>query len=83
MLNVTLKIPLPAFHFAWLLQRDDTSTARIQMFHKPLNGPPLSGRVAPLEEDHNLLFRGLDPRLHLEQFHLQMVLLLFVAVTRQ
>jgi hypothetical protein len=79
-LNVSLEIPLSALNVAWLFKSDDPSPSWIEMFHETFDGSSLSRGVAPLEENHHLLFRRFDPSLHFEQFHLQVVLLLLVAL---
>jgi hypothetical protein len=70
-LHVALEIPLAAFQFRGLFQRDDAGAPRVQVFHEALDGAALARRVAALEQDHHLLAGFLDPGLQLEQFDLQ------------
>ena len=49
------------------------------MLHEPLDRTALPGRVASLEHHDHLLTGFLDPVLNLQQFDLQLLLLLFVG----
>ncbi len=82
MLHVALEVPLAALDFGRLLQRDHARAARIQVLHEALDRAALAGRVATLEQDHDLLPGLLHPRLQLEQLDLQPVLLPLVALAR-
>src|SRR5204863_5077030 len=62
---------------------DDTATARVERRGKALDRPALAGRVAPLEDEHDLLAGRLDPVLHLDQLHVQFGELLVVLLALQ
>ena len=61
-----------------LLERDHPSATRVQMLGEPLDGTPLAGGVAALEDDDDLQAHGLDVLLQLEQLNLQQPLGRFV-----
>jgi hypothetical protein len=70
-LDVPLEIPLGLLAFGRLLQCDDPGAARVEVLHEPLDRAALAGRVAPLEQDDQLLLRPLHPVLQLEQLDLE------------
>ena len=80
--DVALEVPLRAFAFGGLLQRDDACTARVEMLHEPLDGAALARGVAALEHDDVPVPVGLAPLLQLQQFDLQQPLLLLVVGAR-
>ena len=83
MLDVPLEVPLRALALGRLLERHDARPARIEVLHEPLDGAALAGRVASLEDDHQLLLRSLHPVLQLEQLDLQQALVPVVHLARQ
>ena len=80
MVDVALEVPLGAFAFGGLLQRDDAGAARVEVLHEPLDGAALARGVAALEHDDMPVPVGLAPLLQLQQFDLQQPLLLLVLV---
>ena len=80
MVHIPLEIPLCAFLFGGLLQRDDAGSARVEVLREPFDGAALAGRVAALEHDHMPVIVGLAPLLQLEQLDLQQSLLFLVPV---
>src|SRR5450755_703939 len=83
MLDVALEVPLPAFHLARLLERDDAGTARVEVLHEALDRAALACGVPTLEQDHDALAAFLDPGLQLQELDLEAVLLSLVALARQ
>ena len=73
MLHTTLKVPLPALHFAGFLPRHRTCNAWIQVFHEALDGAALARCVAPLKQDQHTLSDFFHPGLQFERLHLQWV----------
>ncbi|MCY1403690.1 hypothetical protein D9M71_188790 [compost metagenome] len=83
MLDVALEVPLAALGVAGFLQRHHPRAARIEMFHEALDGAALARRVTTFEQHDDALPGFLDPVLHLEQFHLQLLLELLVLLALQ
>jgi hypothetical protein len=48
----TLEVPLRFLEVCGLFQRDHPCSAGVEVFHEPLNGAALAGRVATFEDDH-------------------------------
>ena len=71
MLDVALEVPLRALALVRLFQRHDARAARIEMLHEALDRAALAGRVAPLEQNDDLLAGFLDPVLRLQELRLQ------------
>src|SRR5262245_63246083 len=69
--HVALEVPLGAFAPAWRRQCRHLADPRIETLGDPLDDPALPGRVAPLEDDHDLALIVLDPILQLNQLALQ------------
>ncbi|MNQ41338.1 hypothetical protein D3C85_550120 [compost metagenome] len=82
MLHIALEVPLALLGVRRLFQRHHARATRIQVFHHALDGAALARRVAPFKQNHHALPGGLDPGLQLQQFHLQLVLLLFVIAAQ-
>src|SRR5689334_880156 len=55
MLDVALKVPLPALAFRRLFQCHHARAAWIQMLHEAFDGAALARRIAPFEKDHDAL----------------------------
>ena len=83
MRDVALEVPLTLFLFGRLLESDDASATRIQVFRKALDRTTLTGSVTTFEDDDQLLARFLDPGLELQKFNLKLVLFLFISLTTQ
>ena len=81
MLHIALEVPLAHFVLGRLFERDDAGGARVQVFHEPLDSASLACRIAPFEQDDDLLAGGLDPVLHFQQFDLQVFLVPVVHAT--
>jgi hypothetical protein len=69
--HVTLEVPLRFLEVCGLFQRDHPCSAGVEVFHEPLNGAALAGRVATFEDDHVPSAGALAPVLQLQQFDLQ------------
>ncbi len=82
MLHIALEIPLASLRVGGLFQRDHARAARVQVFHHAFDGAALAGGITAFEQDHHPLAGGLDPRLQLQQFDLQVVLLLLVIAAQ-
>ena len=83
MLDVTLEVPLGLLDVGRLFQRDDAGTARVQVFSEALNGAALTGGIAALEDNQNLLASRLSPELQLQQLNLQSSLFLLVCLAAE
>jgi hypothetical protein len=70
MRHVALEIPLRLLEVGGLFQRHHPRTARVEVFHEPLDAAALSGGVAALEHDDVPGTRALAPVLQLEQLDL-------------
>ena len=71
MRHVALEVPLRPLAVVRRGQRHHAADARIQPLRDALDRAALAGRVAALEQDHDLLARGDDPVLQLDQLGLQ------------
>ena len=80
-LNITLKIPLPALHLCGLFQCHNPCATRVQMFHKTLNRPAFARRIASFKQAHNPLPAVFHPALHFQQLNLQFLLFRFIHPT--
>lgn len=80
MWHVPLEVPLGTLPLGGLLQRDHACTARVQVFHEPLDGAALTRGVPSLEENDMPRAGALAPVLQFEQLDLQQPLLEFVLV---
>src|SRR6056297_918600 len=80
MLDIALEIPLPALLVGGLVQRDDAGLAGVQVLHEALDRAALAGRVAPLEQHHELLARLRGPFLYLQKLGLKLGLLRLVGL---
>ena len=78
--DVPVEVPLAEFGLRGLSQGDNPGSARVEVFHEPLDGAPFAGGVAALEQNHVLGGRVLRPVLELQQLDLQLILLLLVDV---
>ena len=79
--HVALEVPLRALTVGRLLQRHDTSAARIQVLHEALDRAALAGCIASLEENDVAGVVVLAPFLKFQQLDLQQPLVDLVLVT--
>ena len=80
-LNITLKIPLSAFHLRGFFQRHNPRATRVQMLHKTLNRAAFARRITPFKQTHNPLPAVFHPALHFQQLNLQFLLFRFIHPT--
>jgi len=78
-----LEVPLAALGLAGFFQRHHARAARVEVLHEALDGAALAGGVAALEDDDHPLAGFLDPVLQLQQFDLQLELVLLVGGAAQ
>ena len=76
--HIALEVPLSGFDVRGFGQSHHARAAGIQVLHEAADRAALPGRVAAFKEDHDLAARFLHPALELQEFHLQVILLLFV-----
>ena len=81
--HVTLEVPLPALTLGRDVERDHPGVPGVQVLHEALDGAPLAGGIAALEDQHDPVPGVLDPVLQLEQLDLQLPLLVVVLLTAQ
>ena len=79
-LNVTLKVPLPAFGFGRRGKRRNPRRTGVEVLHEPFDRAALARRVAAFEDHHHLLTGFPHPRLKLQKLDLQAVLLGLVGL---
>ncbi|MNL21867.1 hypothetical protein D3C87_1431800 [compost metagenome] len=77
---IALVIPLPRLGLRRFGQSDDPRRTWIEISADRKDRAALAGRVPAFEQRHHPLARRLHPELHLDQFDLQLLKLLFVFV---
>src|SRR6056300_2107448 len=70
MIHIALEVPLRAFFFGWLVQRNHPTNSRIQALSDPFNDAAFSSRVPAFEKNTNALSSRFHPVLQLDQFQL-------------
>jgi hypothetical protein len=80
--HVALEVPLAPLPVGRRGQGHDATGPRAQVLRHPLDGAPLAGRVAPLEQDHHPGAALADPLGHGGQFALEPEELLLVEPLR-
>ena len=78
--HVALEIPLRLLAVRRDAQRHHPRHPRVERVRDGLDGAALAGRVAPLEQDHDLEAGVADPLLHLDQLDLELGQLLLVLL---
>ena len=79
-LDIALEVPLALLALGRLVQRHHARAARVEVLGEPLDGAALAGSVPALEQHDDLLAGLLHPLLHLQQFDLQLRLVLLVVL---
>jgi hypothetical protein len=70
--DVALEVPLPALPLGRRAERDHPADARVEALGDAFDDAALAGRVATLEDDHDLEAVEAHPLLQLDQLELQM-----------